>query len=36
MSFNSFINTNISLQHVNYGRDNLAIKVCLHIDQVFL
>ena len=36
MSFNSFHNTNISLQHINYGRDNFATKVCLNIDKVFL
>ena len=32
MSFNSFLNNNISLQHINYGRDNSAIKVGLNID----
>ena len=36
MSFNSFLNTNISLQHINYARDNFATKVCLNIDKVFL
>ena len=36
MSVNSFLNTNISLQHINYERDNFATKVCLNIDQVFI
>ena len=33
MSFKSLLNTKISLQHINYGRDNLAIKVCSNIDK---
>ena len=32
MSFNSFFNNNISLQHINYGHGNLAIEVFLDID----